>query len=115
LGYLHLKVSQEGDNQWLLTASRTGRLRTASEAGKVSIERPSTGGRIVSHVDSKDNPVAFMITPNGDTIPMIPNPAYDPVVVGGRVMFNIGMDEPFYDSAKKAADAKADKEEDINH
>jgi len=25
------------------------------------------------------------------------------------------MDEPFYDSAKKAADAKADKEEDINH
>jgi len=46
---------------------------------------------------------------------MIPNPAYDPVVVGGRVMFNIGMDEPFYDSAKKAADAKADKEEDINH
>ena len=83
-------------------------------AGKVSVDRPNEGGRIMSYVDSKDNVVAFLITSNGEVVPMIPNPAYNPVVVGSQVMFNDGIGGPLHSTAQEAANAKALGEETTN-
>jgi hypothetical protein len=82
-------------------------------AGKVSIERPLTGGRIMSYVDNHDDVVAFMITPKGDTIPMVPNNAYYAGVVGGQVTYT-DHHGGIYKTAQKAAEAKVGQEDGTN-
>ena len=76
-------------------------------AGKVSVEMPKTGGRIMSYVDNKDNIVAFMITPKGETIPMVPNPDFRPMVKGTQIRFHDdkGME---HRNASAAAEANLD-------
>ena len=67
----------------------------------------------MSYVDNHDDVVAFMITPKGDTIPMVPNNAYYAGVVGGQVTYT-DHHGGIYKTAQKAAEAKVGQEDGTN-